>query len=112
MSQEWTSELWEAVQEKVFSRASVDSEYRDLCLQDANAAVLEVSGHELPPKKKIQFAEPSDTDIVFLPPLLDEAGELWSVELADTALDHQADRRPNITPGGMCATPRTYCCPQ
>ena len=89
------SEFAEAIK-AVMKRASADAEFRKLCLEDAEAAVREASGIELPAGVKIQFAEELEEQVFLLPPLGD--GELSDEELENVS-------------GGNQFTTYLVCCP-
>ena len=70
------------VVEQIIKRAQTDSEFRQLCLDNPNAAAQEVSGREVPEGYNLRFVENQGADLtVVLPDLTEESAELSDREL-------------------------------
>jgi hypothetical protein len=82
---DWTPHEMESVINQIRSKASVDPEFRNLCLSDLNQAVKQLSGKEIPHHFRVDVVEEkSDSDYTLVLP------RLISMELSDAALDKVA----------------------
>lgn len=95
MSQVITQHEAEQAIQQVIKRAQTDSEFRQLCLSDPNAAATEVTGKDIPAGYNLRFVENQGADLtVVLPDVIEE-----SVELSDDELDHVAGGKCGISCG-------------
>jgi hypothetical protein len=77
---QWTPEKVEATRREVLRRAAEDDTFRRRCLENAAAAIKEVSGLEPPASgPRIRFVERVEEAVILLPPL---HGELADDDLA------------------------------
>jgi hypothetical protein len=61
------------VLEILMSRAAVDLDFRNLCLENPYQALYEVSGRSIPTGTvKLVFASPEETHVIMLPKFLSE----------------------------------------
>ena len=67
MGQEWTREKWEETLKALYQRAATDEAFRKLCLEDAAAAIKEISGLDLPEGAKVRFVEKLEEQVLVLP---------------------------------------------
>jgi hypothetical protein len=73
---QWTPEKVEATRREVLRRASADDAFRRRCLENAAAAIREVSGLEPPATgPRIRFVERVEEVVILLPPLHGELSD-------------------------------------
>jgi len=66
----WTARRIKDVRSKLFRRASADVSFRRRCLENASAAIKEISGLELPEvAPRIRFVDQLEEVTIVLPPL-------------------------------------------
>lgn len=78
----WSEESARVTLQQVLSKAAADGSFRELCLEDAGAAIKEISGRELPPGYVVRFVDNAGADLTIVLP--DLAG---SAELSDQDLE-------------------------
>ena len=93
MSQAWTEELWQDTLKQLYHRAATDGKFRRRCLEDAHAAIEEISGLAVPEGAQVRFVEQIDEQVLVLPKLLEEGAELTEEELAEAAGGVSTGRR-------------------
>ena len=72
--------------EQIVKRAQTDSQFRQLCLDNPNSVVQEVTGKDLPVGFTLRFVENQGADLtVVLPDLSDSDAELSDRELEEVA---------------------------
>ena len=81
----WTEEETQSAIHAALKRAATDAEFRQLALQDANAAVQKITGKPLPEGFRVRVLERAGYDVTLVLPDPAEAGEL-----ADEELEHVA----------------------
>ena len=81
----WTEKEVQSTIEQVRKKASTDSEFRKLCLENPAGAVKEVSGKELPEGLIIKFVENAGAHMTFVLPDMISTGELVEEDLEQVA---------------------------
>jgi hypothetical protein len=93
----WTPHEIESVINQIRNKASVDPEFRELCLSDLNQAVKQLSGKEVPQHFKVDVIEEnSDSDYTLVLP------RLVSAELSDETLETVAGGARGPKSGHSC----------
>ena len=86
MSQVITNQEAEQAIAQVIERAQTDSEFRQLCLSNPNAAAREATGKDIPEDFTLKFVDNQGADLtVVLPDLVDSSVELSNAELEQVA---------------------------
>ena len=81
-----TSQEAEQAIEQIIKRAQTDSEFRQLCLDNPNAAAKEATGKDIPEGFVLRFVENQGADLtVVLPDSIDPQAELSELELEGVA---------------------------
>ena len=81
-----TSQEAEQAIEQIVKRAQTDSEFRQLCLDNPNAAAKEATGKAIPDGFVLRFVENQGADLtVVLPDSVDSEAELSELELEGVA---------------------------
>ena len=84
-AQEWTPDAVKSAQMEVFRLASLDREFRELCLSDPASAVKQATGKALPDGiPPVRFVDAKD-ELVFVLPRFNESGEIEDEELEAVA---------------------------
>ncbi len=105
MSQVITQQEAEQAIQQIIKRAQTDSEYRQRCLSDPNAAATEVTGKEMPAGYTLKFVENQGADLtIVLPDIIEE-----SAELSDAELDEVAGGKCAVTCGATSPGPKCLC---
>lgn len=86
--QEWTAQEFEQALDGVARRSRTDADFRKLALNDASAAIKQVSGRPLPPGVSFQFVDNSGTKKVYALP--DPVGSISCEEVSNEELEHVA----------------------
>lgn len=82
MSEVITLQEADLILEEMVKRTQVDSEFRQLCLSDPDAAAKQATGKELPENYILRFVDNKGADFtVVLPDFIDEEAELSEAEL-------------------------------
>ena len=98
MNQVITSQEAEQAIEKIVKLAQTDPKFRQLCLDNSNAAAIEATGKDLPAGFTLRFVENQSADLtVVLPDMIDGSAELSDAELEQVA---GGGDKPNC--GGSC----------
>jgi hypothetical protein len=107
MSQITTSQEAEQAIQLIVKRAQTDSEFRQLCLSDPNAAAKLVTSKDIPEGFVLRFVENQGADLtVVLPDLINE-----QAELSDTDLDQVAGGKCLASCAASCAVSSCVCFP-
>jgi hypothetical protein len=107
MIQTITSQEAEEAIQQVVKRAQTDSEFRQLCLSDPNAAAKLVTSKDIPEGFTLRFVENQGADLtVVLPDLINE-----QAELSDTDLDQVAGGKCAASCAASCAVSTCICFP-
>ncbi len=86
MNQVITTQEAEQAIAQIVKRAQTDSKFRQLCLNDPNAAAHEATGKDLPDGFTLRFVENQGADLtVVLLDIIDANAELSDVELEQVA---------------------------
>jgi hypothetical protein len=86
MNQVITTQEAEQAIAQIVKRAQTDSEFRQLCLNDSNAAAQEATGKDIPEGFSLRFVENQNADLtVVLPDMIDTNAELSDAELEQVA---------------------------
>jgi hypothetical protein len=86
MNQVITSLEAEQAIEQIIQRAQTDRQFRQLCLDNPNSTVQEVTGKDIPEGFTLRFVENQGADLtVVLPDLVDGNAELSNAELEQVA---------------------------
>ena len=81
----WTEEETQSAIHAALKRAATDAEFRQLALQDANAAVQQITGKTLPEGFRVRVLERAGYDVTLVLPDPAETGELADAELEQVA---------------------------
>ena len=81
----WTEEKFNEMKSQLFEKASTDEDFRNKCIEDAHAAIKEISGMNPPEDVKVNFIsnEPGVSNVVLPDPRVSE-------ELSEENLDKVA----------------------
>jgi hypothetical protein len=79
MNQAWTKEKYETTLKQLYQRAATDPAFRKRCLENAAAAIKEISGLELT-DSRVRFVEKLEEQVLVLPALV-TGGELNEQQL-------------------------------
>ena len=86
MNQVITSQEAERAIEQIVKRAQTDPEFRQLCIDNPNAAATEATGKELPDGFTLRFVDNHNADLtVVLPDTVDPEAELSDAQLEQVA---------------------------
>ena len=86
MNQVITSQEAEQAIEKIVKRAQIDPKFRQLCLNNPNAAAREATGKDLPDGFALRFVDNHNADLtVVLPDSVDPEAELSDAQLEQVA---------------------------
>jgi hypothetical protein len=96
MTDQWTTERWEAAVRGVFRRALTDSKFRALALSDPRQAFAEANGVEAPAQVKLRFVEKLDEHVLVLPKVVVPQGALSEIDVS--RILHHAVRQQSIPP--------------
>ena len=79
----WTEQEMESAIEQVYSKAENDGNFRKLCLNDAGAAIKQVTGKDIDAGYKIKFveADPAFNETWALPPFKADADQLSDADM-------------------------------
>ena len=93
-----TSQEAEQAIEQIVKRAQTDTEFRQLCLNDPNAAAIEATGKNIPEGFTLRFVENQGADLtVVLPDSVDA-----NAELSEQELEQVAGGKCGASCGGTC----------
>jgi hypothetical protein len=96
MTDEWTTERWEAAVRGVFRRALTDPQFRALALSDPRRAFAEANGVEAPAPVKLRFVEQLDEHVLVLPKIVGPQDGLSEIDVS--RILHHAMRQQSISP--------------
>ena len=82
---ESTTDQTQAAIDAALKRAATDTEFRQLALMDASAAMREITGTPLPNGLRVRVLEREGYDVTLVLPDAAEAGELADEELEQVA---------------------------
>ena len=86
MNQVITTQEAEQAIAQIVKRAQTDSEFRQLCLNEPNAAAIKATGKNIPEDFTLRFVENQGADLtVVLPEIIDPNAELSDAELEQVA---------------------------
>lgn len=96
MTEEWTTERWEAALRGVFRRALLDPAFRRLALEDPRGAFAQANGVPPPEGVKFHFVESLDEHVLVLPKVVLPQGSLSEIDIS--RILHHSVRQQSVPP--------------